>query len=209
MVKHEWIKKITITSYVVPILLTRVIMLSELRTRKLTKLFAMYDAQNHGVLQFSDFERIVHKLADLRGWKIGEERYDKLKNKYAYRWITMQAEIKKKIHKNMDYKIDIDEWLKYHELAFQDESYRREVTIFAELIFDIIDLDRSGKLDQLEWMTLYQVFNIPVVYANESFEKMDYNHDGLLSKEEFLPLIEDFYCSDDSNATGNEIFGPI
>jgi hypothetical protein len=138
-------------------------MLSELRTRKLTKLFAMYDTQNRGVLRFSDFERIVHKLADLKGWKPGEERYEKLKNKYAYRWITMQAEIKQKINKNMDYKIHVGEWLKYHELAFQDEGYRREATIFAELIFDIIDLDRSGKLDQLEWMTLYQVFNIPVV----------------------------------------------
>jgi Ca2+-binding EF-hand superfamily protein len=184
-------------------------MLSELRTRKLTKLFAMYDAQNQGVLRFSDFERIVHKLAGLRGWKPGEEKYERLNNKYAFRWITMQAEIKQKANKNMDYKIHIDEWLRYHELAFQNETYQQEVTSIAELIFDIIDLDESGNLDRQEWMVLFQVFNIPVVYLDETFDKIDRDHDGSISKEEFLPLLEEFYYSDDPNAAGNGIFGPI
>ena len=184
-------------------------MLSELRIRKLTKLFAMYDAQNHGFLQFSDFERIVHKLADLRGWKPGEEKYERLNNKYALRWIAMQAKIKQKINKKMDYKIHIDEWLRYHELTFRDESYRQEVNSISELIFDIIDLDESGNLDRQEWMVLFQVLNIPVVYVAETFDKIDRNHDGSIGKEEFLPLLEEFYYSDDPNAPGNGIFGPI
>jgi hypothetical protein len=40
-------------------------------------------------------------------------------------------------------------------------------------------------------------------------DKIDRNYDGLLSKEEFLPLLEEFYYSDDPNAPGNGIFGPI
>ena len=56
-------------------------MLSELRAKKLTKLFAMYNAHNRGALQLLDFELIVHKLAELRGWRTGQTEYDSLLSK--------------------------------------------------------------------------------------------------------------------------------
>ena len=94
-------------------------------------------------------------------------------------------------------------------MTFRDESYRQEVNSISELIFDIIDLDKSGNLDRQEWMILFEVFNIPVVYVGETFDKIDGNHDGSISKEELLPLLEEFYYSDDLNAAGNGIFSPI
>jgi Ca2+-binding EF-hand superfamily protein len=184
-------------------------MTSELRIKKLTKLFTMYDAQNHGILQLSDFERIVHKLAEIRGWNSGQQEYENLLNKYAYRWITMRAEIKQKINKEINSQIDLDEWLRYHELLQEDEAYQWEVKILADLIFDVIDLDDSSSLDKHEWKILFQVFNIPVVYVNETFAKIDSNHDEMLTKQEVMPLLEEFYFSDDPNAAGNGMFGPF
>jgi Ca2+-binding EF-hand superfamily protein len=140
---------------------------------------------------------------------LSELRTRKLNNKYALRWITMRADIKEKLGKKIDYQIHLNEWLDYYDSVSQDEAHRREVASVAELIFDIIDLDESGNLDRNEWTILFQVFNIPVVYVSETFDRIDRNHDGLLSKEEFLPLLEEFYYSDDPNATGNGIFGPI
>lgn len=79
----------------------------------------------------------------------------------------------------------------------------------AELVFKIIDLDESGNLDQNEWQTLFQVYNIPVIYAPESFAKIDLNQDGFLSREEVLSALQEFYDSDDPEVAGNYIFGPI
>ena len=184
-------------------------MLSDLKTRKLTKLFSMYDTQNTGVLQLSDFERIVHKLADLRGWYPGSPEYENLLNKYAYRWVTMRGNIKRWVNQKIGNKIHLDEWLRYHEMVQQDETYHQETTTLFNLLFDVIDLDNSGNLDRSEWKLLFQVFNIPVVYVEETFTKIDTNQDGSLSKEEVFPLLEEFYYSDDLDAVGNYIFGPF
>ena len=59
------------------------------------------------------------------------------------------------------------------------------------------------------WTILFQVFNIPVVYANETLAKIDSNHDEILTKQEVMPLLEEFYFSDDPNATGKGMFGPF
>ena len=50
-------------------------MLTELQKRKIIKLFTIYDADNHGYLLFSDYEKIAHKLADLKGWKSDDMEY--------------------------------------------------------------------------------------------------------------------------------------
>lgn len=184
-------------------------MLTDLQKRKMLKLFAMYDAGNRGYLQFSDYEKIAHKLADLRRWKSDEPEYQKLLNKYGYQWISMHGSIQEKLKQKGRNQIDLDEWLKYHELVIQDQDYRQQIKSLTELIFDILDLDKSGNLDQNEWQNLFKVYNIPVIYASESFAKIDINHDGLLSQEEVLSSLREFYYSDNPEAAGNYIFGPI
>ena len=176
-------------------------MLTDLQRRKLLKLFSMYDVGNRGYLQFSDYEKIAHKLADARGWKSDNPEYQKLMNKYGYQWISMHGSIQEKLKQKRGNRIYLDEWLKYHELVFQDKDHRKQVKSLAELVFDIIDLD--------EWQTLFQVYNIPVIYAPESFAKIDLNGDGVLSREEVVSSLQEFYDSDDPEVAGNYIFGPI
>jgi Ca2+-binding EF-hand superfamily protein len=184
-------------------------MLTELQKRKITKLFTMYDVGNHGYLQFSDYEKIANKLADLKGWKSDEIEYQKLLNKYGYQWISLYCSIKEKLPEKLDNRIYLDNWFKYHELLLQDQDHRQQIESLADLVFDIIDLDESGNLDQNEWRSLFKVYNLPVVYASESFAKIDLNQDGLLSRDELVSLLQEFYDSDDPQALGNYMFGPI
>lgn len=184
-------------------------MLNELKKRKIIKLFTMYDSGNRGYLQFSDYEKIAHRFAELRNWKSGTPECQKILNKYGYQWISMHGSIQEKLNHHLGNHISLEEWLDYYELVFQEQDYRQQIKSLAELVFDVIDLDESGHLDQSEWETLFQVYNIPVVYAAESFAKIDINHDGWLSREEVLLALREFYDSDDPEAAGNYIFGPI
>ena len=98
-----------------------------------------------------------------------------------YAWFHSRKTEPKKTHQ-----INLDNWLQYHELVLQDQDYRQPKKSLIKLVFDTIDLDESGNLDQNEWQNLFKVYNIPVIYTPESFAKIDLNHDGLLSQEEVL-----------------------
>ena len=121
----------------------------------------------------------------------------------------MYGSIKEKLQQKLENRIYLDDWLKYHELVLQDQDYRQQIKSLAELVFDIIDLDESGNLDYGEWQNLFKVYNLPVVYASESFAKIDLNQDGFLSREELLSSLREFYDSDDPDVPGNYMFGPI
>ncbi|MGF1495663.1 MAG: EF-hand domain-containing protein [Elainellaceae cyanobacterium] len=184
-------------------------MLTPFQIRKLMKLFSMYDACNLGVLKLSDFERLAQRLAELRGWKPGSASYEQIMNKFLFRWGRMRAEVKEKVNHRMDSQIDFEEWLGYHDIVLADKSYRDEIVGLAESVFNVVDVDDSGHLSKEEWATLFRVYNIPVIYVDETFDKIDRNQDGALTKDEVLSMIQDFYYSTDPNAIGSYMFGPI
>lgn len=197
-------------------------MLSELQKRKLTKLFSMYDAQNLGILKLSDFERLAQRLAELRDWKPDTLPYEDITSKFLLLWNRMRAEIKKKtsnpvakqgsfevIDAHARNQIDLEEWFTYYDIVLHDESYRSEILAFSSSLFSVIDTDGSGNLDKDEWVNFFRVYNIPVVYASETFKKIDRDDDGVLSMEEVLSTMHDFHFSNDPHIPANYMFGPI
>jgi Ca2+-binding EF-hand superfamily protein len=134
----------------------------------------------------------------------------------------MRAEIKTKSNKPVAsqgkyevidsqtrHEVNLDEWLTYHDAVMNDENNRNEILSLATSLFSVIDTDESGNLDKKEWTNFFRVYNIPVVYVEETFAKIDRDGDGVLSMDEVLSMIQDFYYSNDPNASGNYIFGPI
>lgn len=184
-------------------------MLGDVQKRKLLKLFAMYDGCNLGTLNISDFEALAQRLCDLRGWKPGSAEYLSIESKYLFRWNRIRAEIKGKLHRPIDSRITLEEWLAFHDLVLQDKRYLEEVKALSEAVFNTIDVDESGFLDKEEWKNLFRVYNIPVVYVDESFNMIDRNGDGKLSKDEVTSMIEDFYFNDSPDAPANHMFGPL
>jgi Ca2+-binding EF-hand superfamily protein len=184
-------------------------MLTELQKRKLMKLFSMYDACNLGVLRISDFERLAQQLAEMRGWKPGTEAYEKLINQYLFRWNRMRAEIKQTLNVRNDGQVNLDEWLTYYDTVLNDQAHEEDLLALAEAVFNVVDVDQSGHLDQGEWTELFRAYNIPVIYVEETFARIDRDGDGALSKAEVLSMIREFYYSSDPDAAGNYMFGPI
>jgi Ca2+-binding EF-hand superfamily protein len=184
-------------------------MLSNLKRRKLVKLFTMYDACNSGFLKFADYEQIVARLATLRGFKIDSNEYQLMIEKYGFQWIKMRGDIKEILQKKQESNVSLEEWLVYHEIVLQESDHQKMIRALDELVFNTVDIDRSNNLDLTEWKIFFSIFNIPVVYADESFQHIDQNGDGSITREELFPLLEEFYYSEDENAVGNKVFGPI
>jgi Ca2+-binding EF-hand superfamily protein len=169
----------------------------------------MYDACNSGFLKFADYEQIVARMATLRGFKLDSPEYQRMIEKFGFQWIKMRGDIKSMLQRQADSRISLDEWLVYYEQMLQNNDHQKLTRSLDEFVFDVLDVDRSNNLDITEWKILYSIFNIPVVYADETFGQIDRDGDGSITREELFPLLEEFYYSEDPHAIGNRIFGPI
>ncbi len=183
--------------------------LTELQVRKLMKLFSMYDADNVGVLKMRNFQTLVDRLAAVRNWKPETPEYNRLQAKIMQRWVHIRGEIKEKLKGSKDSSVTLEQWLLFYDQVLSDSSYRDHIQEVADLIFDAVDVDASETLDLAEWQRLFQIYGIPVIYAQESFAKVGLSPDQSLSKDEVVKRIEEFYYSQDPNAPGNFLFGPF
>ena len=183
--------------------------LADLQIRKLMKLFSMYDADNTGVLKLHNFQTLIDRLAALRNWKPDSPEYTHLQTKFMHRWVHIRAEIKDKLKGNKDGSVTLAEWLLFYEGVLSDASYRDHINEVTNLIFDAVDVDASDTLSLPEWQQLFQIYGIPVIYAQEAFASIDLDGDHSLSKPEVLQRVEEFYYSQDPNAPGNFMFGPL
>jgi Ca2+-binding EF-hand superfamily protein len=186
-----------------------VLSLTDLQKRKLMKLFSMYDADNTGVLKLHNFQTLIDRLAALRNWHSDSSEYSRLTDKFMHRWLHIRAEVKDKLHRSKEGSITLEEWLLYYDQVLHDATYQDHIREVANLVFDAVDTDMSDHLDQEEWHHLFQVYGIPVIYAPESFAKIDTDQDNRLSRADVLQRIEEFYYSQDPDAPGNFMFGPL
>jgi len=193
-------------------------MLTDFQKRKLMKLFSMYDACNLGVLKISDFEQLAQRLADLRGWQPDTIPYEDITSKYLLLWNRMRSEIKHKVlsQENIEEattqirsQVSLEEWFIYYDIVLNDPSYHEEILALTETVFTVVDTDESGHLDQQEWANFFRVYNIPVIYVAETFTRIDLDGNGVLTKDEVLTMIKEFYFSNDPEVSGNYMFGPI
>lgn len=180
-------------------------MLTDLQKRKLTKFFSLYDSDYTGVLVKKDFELMFQKLSTLRNWSRRSPRCILLEDKLMRKWEKLRQ--KADTHHNKE--VSIDEWLVYYdEMQANPQTCAEEVVSLMDLIFDVLDSDEDGKINQQEWGQLLAVFNQSPVYAPLVFPSLDTNQDGWLSKEEISTLFQEFCFGNDPHSSANGMFGP-
>lgn len=75
---------------------------------------------------------------------------------------------------------------------------------------DIADTNSSGMLDKGEFVHMYsQVFGLPEEHLGASFDKLDRDGDQQLSRQEIQQAATEFWTSEDPQAPGNWLFGPL
>ena len=180
-------------------------MLTDLQTRKLVKLFSMYDANYQGCINRDDFENIAKKLAKRRNWSLRSPRYITLSNQITHDWTCL----KRDADKMQDKKISLEEWLAYYDAVLANsEMYQQSVQQLMDLVFDAFDDDEDGKICADAWGEFLSVFNVSPVYAPMVFPSLDRDNSGFLCKDEVKSLFHDFFYSDDPNTPANQMFGP-
>lgn len=187
-------------------------MLSDLQRRKLTHKFEIFDADGDGGVEASDFRAMIDRLARLRGWDEGSEPVERLRAEYAEFW---KALVSMAEPADPD-RIELDDWLAYYEAALDFEREMAgpdHVTCTPRstmgLVFDVLDRDGDGEISREEYRQFCRAHRIDLPADGDVFARLDRDGDGRLTRSEMLDLVTEFYFSDDPEAPGNRLFGPL
>ncbi|CQD44288.1 EF-hand domain-containing protein [Yersinia mollaretii] len=186
-------------------------MLTQFQIKKLTKIFACYDFDNSGFLEKSDFTRRSERRYEIAGWDPDSPQALELEALNMQHW---QA-FKDYADTNGDNKITLKEWLTVFDGQISGkpvlfESFPLHLQNFFEAILKSLDADGSGDYSYFEYSQLLKNFGtFDDATVKSLFEKMDINGDGSFSLTEMKHAIAEFYMSNDPDAPGNLVFGPL
>ena len=179
-------------------------MLTDTQTRKLTKLFKLYDANQDGILVQQDFTTLATRLAQLRPAPSSSHHRQILAH-LQQDWQCLCAAA----DQNCDARITLQEWLAYYDQVLDDmKQYASRVVTLATLLFEMFDPHGHGYISEPEWVQLLSIFNVQSIYASSIFLNLDVNQDGVLTQDEMLTLIHDFFYINEPSAPINFMFGP-
>ena len=181
-------------------------MLSELRTRKYTALFACFDFDKNGILERSDYEQFAQNLSRAYELAPGSTPYASMHAETMALWDFVQSIAD---HDN-DQRISCDEFMAaYAELTDRDETFHQLLGGYAAYIIRMGDRDGDGQLSEDEYATILWCYGIADGPARAAFRSLTADGDGFLSNADMERVFAEFFRSDDPNAPGNQMIGPI
>ncbi|MBV7331009.1 EF-hand domain-containing protein [Chloroflexi bacterium TSY] len=172
----------------------------------MTRLFHLYDVNNDGYLSREDYEEVVNNLAKSHGLSSDSSAY---KNIYA-NYMAVWDLLRRYTDNNRDSVVSLDEYLaRYDVLLRQNEVFDSIILTNAELIIEVTDTDGDGKVSEEEFVVSLMCHNVSEEDARAAFRHLDVRRYGFLTRSEWLRHIEEFYKSEDPNALGNWLIGPL
>ena len=181
-------------------------MLSEIQKRKIHHFFDVLDIDRNGHLQPEDFVNVGKKIIEKA--KIDpDSRCAKLILIKSHRlFVQLLTDAN-----NPELSLTLWDWIEF----FRDQLYEGGNQGVLEYyihrtsrhIFDLFDMNRDDFISKEEYAHMLTIYNIPHALAEQSFSELDSNHDELISADEMVNGLRNFFKSNDMDAPGNLIFG--
>jgi Ca2+-binding EF-hand superfamily protein len=89
------------------------------------------------------------------------------------------------------------------------QHFEGAVLAIVDALMRALDTNGDGVLSHDEYVRMYSALGIPPEHSKAAFARLDRDSDGHISHEEFRQAINEFYLSDDENAPGNWLIGPM
>jgi Ca2+-binding EF-hand superfamily protein len=170
--------------------------------------FGRLDADGDGQLVKNDLEILADMLAGAFGVATEDGKVARLRTAMATIWDTDLIPMDTDSTGSVDRGEFRTGWLK--ALASDRAGVLGRFTTMAEAWLDLCDTDNSGTttLDEYTKMAT-STLGVPEADCTIAFQKLDRDSNGVLHRDEIRSAAEEYYTSDDPDALGNWLFGPI
>lgn len=179
-------------------------MLSDVLRGRLIAVLGLWDADGDGAIEESDYAVAASRMAGRSGLEPGSAEYEQLHRQL----VRGGWELLRQFDSDGDGQVTIEEALEGFDGLHADEQRFREVIVEPSFSsFDLIDTDHDGAITAEEYRSYLVAMTVDEATAETAFAHLDLDGDGLLSRDEFVQLMEEYFTSDDPDAVAGWLFG--
>jgi len=188
-------------------------MLGKLQQKKIERLFTALDRDADGLLEGGDFSAVASKLAFARKVDVQSDTYKELLAVQMGWW----ENIRRAAQKDFNARVSLDEWTAFwsawldtvaDEAGTDQQAALEAMKDSAIATFNLIDTDCDGRVTPSEYETWSRSFCLEYD-ARTNFRRLDRNQDGVLTSDEVVNLLKEFFLTNDPEAPGNHLYGPL
>jgi Ca2+-binding EF-hand superfamily protein len=181
--------------------------LSDWQNSKLQGLFDILDNDGDGRLEEAELETMLEQLRIDTGWP---ESSRVVGHVMARGKLFFSSLFRDRTG------LGSQDWLEYFSDFLEKDrnarvgatAYRGPVEEMAHLLFLLLDRDRNDGIDPHEFLLFIYALGRRDGEADESFQHLDRNGDGMLQRGEVEDLALEFFHSTEPGASGDWLFGP-
>lgn len=175
------------------------------KTRKFNILFDWFDQNQDHYLTHDDFQQMAGLFIGLPGGD-NPENSQALRDAFEKWWNLLLDSG----DADADGRIGREEFINIMKSSVTaPENFEGVVIRIADAFMRIVDTTEDGSLDFDEYVRMYDGLGIDPMHSSDAFRRLDRSGNGKISHEEFRAAITEFYLSDDENAPGNWLLGPM
>jgi len=178
---------------------------SETQKRKVHHFFNVLDSDRNGQLQPNDFVNVGKKIVkqlDLNP-KSRSARMILLKSHRLF--VQLLADLN-----NPELSLTLWDWIAFFRDQVEspnDGIMNHYIQRTSRHVFDLFDMNKDKLISREEYANMLTIYNISHNVAIQGFSELDTNNDNLISSDEMVEGLNNFFMSGDENAKGNLIFG--
>lgn len=180
--------------------------LTPFQKHKIRRLFSVLDVNRDGRVDRNDFIRRAQALARLSGWTEGSPEYERNLRSVLEEW----ENVRDSADLDDSGAVALDEYLRYAEIFLDDpEAVQAYARGDVQLLFDAMDTDGDDAITLDEYRAYLAACGVDESAAEVFFEHADRDRDGAITRDEMARAVEEFLTSEDPEAAGNFMFGPL
>ncbi|CAB3230365.1 unnamed protein product [Arctia plantaginis] len=183
-------------------------MVSEFRKKKFIHVFTtFFDTDKSGTITKEDFDQATQKVAEVKGWADGDPDFEKIKDGHQKVWQLLKGQA----DADDDGVITQDEWVTMWDSLIKDQGTSEPpewASRNCKYMFQFIDTGSDDAIDEKEFVAAYSFYGFSEEDASEAFKKVSSGKESI-TFEEFQELWKEFFLSEDPEAPGNYIYGPL
>ena len=172
------------------------------------------DNNKNGSLQLDDFVGVSDEIISHLGWSEADRKSRVLINKATRLFIQLAIDIEgvNLIDiDNVEVSINFDDWMNFFNKELSkpttDGLLDHYIHRTSYHLFSLFDFNDDEYISKEEFNMMFGVYRISLDACEKSFKMLDKNGDGMISSEELISALEEYFESSDPSAPGNWLFG--